>query len=65
MDFNINTWVEVSLLILNLLTIIGFSTKHERRMTRIETFVEILVSRAGIHTRTTDKHSKAMGEQQG
>lgn len=47
--------VIIGALIINLLTIIGYSTKHENRLTKIETLVTILASQAGIHSRKGDK----------
>ncbi len=52
---NMDTLVIIGALLVNLLTIIGYSNKHERRLTRIETFVEILTQRAGLHTRRGER----------
>jgi len=41
-------------LLINLIAVIGFSNKLERRLTKLETLTSILVSRSGIHTRSDD-----------
>ena len=51
---DVNTVVIAGGLLMNLLAIVGFSNRQERRMTRVETLVTILASRAGIHSRVGD-----------
>lgn len=55
MNLTIENVVVAVGLLLNFLAIIGYSNRHERRMTRIETIVTILANRSGINTiRHTD-----------
>lgn len=54
MNVDLNTIVIVGGIIMNILAVVGYSNRHERRMTRVETVLNILASRAGLHTRTDD-----------
>lgn len=54
MTIDLNTLVVVGGIIVNILAVVSYSNRHERRMTRVETVLNILASRAGLHTRTDD-----------
>lgn len=55
MNIDLNTLVIICGLIANILAVVGYSNRHERRLTRVETLVSVLASRGGIHLRTGDR----------
>ena len=49
MEITTNTIMILVGLAINLITLVGYSNKHERRLTKIETVVGILARKAGLN----------------
>jgi len=56
MNIDLNTLLVIAGVFTNIMAIIAYANKHERRMTRVETILNILAGRAGLgaHMRSSD-----------